>query len=110
MEGELGEPEPHGRKDRARPVSIEEILSRYTAGYWPYPDPAGDSLHWERKEVRAMIPLNEETVARALRLLRTIRPPYVTRQNRAVETVLARLSNEAVKPGTWIRGPVIPLY
>lgn len=57
-----------------------------------------------------MIPLTGETVARANRLLRTIRPPYAVRQNQAVETVLAHLSDEAVKPGTWVRGPVIALY
>jgi leucyl/phenylalanyl-tRNA--protein transferase len=91
-------------------MSIEEILSRYAAGYCPYADPSGDSLLWDRKEVRAMIPLTGETVARAVRLARTIRPPYAIRQNQNVESVLARLSDEHVKPGTWIRGPVIALY
>jgi len=91
-------------------MSIEEILSRYAAGYCPYSDPSEDSLLWDRKEVRAMIPLSGETVARASRLLRTIRPLYAIRQNQAVETVLARLSDEQVKPRTWIRGPVLKLY
>ena len=91
-------------------MNIEEILSRYTAGYCPYPDPSSDSLLWDRKEVRAMIPLTGENMARASRLLRTIRPPYALHQNQAVETVLAHLSDETVKPGTWIRGPVIALY
>jgi Leu/Phe-tRNA-protein transferase len=57
-----------------------------------------------------MIPLTGETVARAVRLLRTIRPPYAVRQNQAVETVLARLSDERVRPRTWVREPVIRLY
>ena len=110
MESELGQPEPNGRKDRAGAMSIEEILSRYTGGYCPYPHPSRDSLLWDRKEVRAMIPLTGETVARAVRLLRTIRPPYAVRQNQAVETVLARLSDERVRPRTWVREPVITLY
>jgi leucyl/phenylalanyl-tRNA--protein transferase len=91
-------------------MSIEEILARYTGGYTPYYHPPEDSLLWDRKEVRALIPLTPETVARAGRLSRTIRPPYAIRQNEAVETVLACLSDERVKRRTWVRGPVLKLY
>jgi leucyl/phenylalanyl-tRNA--protein transferase len=110
MESELGQPEPHGRKARAQPMNIEEILIRYTGGYTPYYHPPADSLFWDLKKVRALIPLTSETAERAGRLLRTIRPPYGMRQNEAVETVLACLSDERVKPRTWVRGPVLTLY
>src|SRR5438067_1785351 len=110
MESQLGQPEPHGWKDRAGAMSIEEILVRYTRGYTPYYHPPADSVLWDRKEVRALIPLTAETVARASRLSRTIRPRYAIRQNEAVETVLACLSDEGVKPRTWVRGPVLTLY
>src|SRR5947207_14925632 len=91
-------------------MSIEEILARYTGGYTPYYHPPADSLLWDWKEVRALILLTPETVARAGRLSRTIRPPYTIRQNEAVETVLTCLSDERVKPRTWVRGPVLTLY
>jgi leucyl/phenylalanyl-tRNA--protein transferase len=91
-------------------MSIEEILARYTGGYTPYYHPPDDSLLWDWREVRALIPLTSETVARAGRLSRTIRPPYAIRRNGAVETVLACLSDERVKPRTWVRGPVVALY
>jgi leucyl/phenylalanyl-tRNA--protein transferase len=91
-------------------MNIEQILARYTAGYCPYPDPSRDGLLWDRKEVRAMIPLNQETVARAARLLRTIRPPYTLQYNHAVDWVVAYLSDERFRPGTWVRGPVLTLY
>jgi len=110
MENELCQPDPRGGKDRAGAMSIEEILARYTGGYTPYYHPPEDSLLWDWKELRALIPLTPQTVARAIRLLRTIRPPYAIRQNEAVETVLACLSDERVKPQTWVRGPVLTLY
>jgi leucyl/phenylalanyl-tRNA---protein transferase len=91
-------------------MNIEEILARYMSGYTPYYRPQEDALRWDFKEVRALIPLTAETVARARRLLRTIRPPYVVRQNEAVETVLGHLSDERIRPQTWVRGPVISLY
>jgi leucyl/phenylalanyl-tRNA--protein transferase len=91
-------------------MNIEEILARYMSGYTPYYHPPEDALRWDFKEVRALIPLTAETVARARRLLRTIRPPYVIRQNEAVETVLGHLSDERIRPQTWVRGPVKSLY
>lgn len=91
-------------------MNIEQILARYSGGYTPYYHPPADALYWDWKEMRALIPLTAETVARARRLARTIRPPYAIRQNEAVETVLAHLSDERVKPQTWVRGPVIALY
>jgi leucyl/phenylalanyl-tRNA--protein transferase len=91
-------------------MNIEQILARYTAGYCPYPDPSRDALLWDRKEVRAMIPLNEETAARATRLLRTIRPPYVLQHNHAVESILAHLSDQQFRPATWVRGPILTVY
>ena len=91
-------------------MTIEEILSWYSRGYCPYPHPSGDGVRWERREMRGMIPLNEESVVRAVRLLRTIRSPYALRQNHAVETVLARLSDEQVRPRTWVQGAVLTLY
>jgi leucyl/phenylalanyl-tRNA--protein transferase len=91
-------------------MSIEEILARYTSGYTPYYHPPDDALRWDSKETRALIPLTAETVSRARRLSRTIRPPYVIRQNEAVETVLSHLSDERVRLQTWVRGPVVTLY
>src|SRR2546423_14518482 len=91
-------------------MNLEQILARYTGGYCPYPDPSRDALLWDRKEVRAIIPLNEETAARAAKLLRTVRPRYALQHNHAVEWVLAYLSDQQIRPETWVRGPVLTMY
>jgi leucyl/phenylalanyl-tRNA--protein transferase len=89
-------------------MSVEEILSWYSRGYCPYA--SGNDVRWERREMRGMIPLNEESVAHALRLLRAIRPQFTLQYDHAIGMVLEHLSDERVKPGTWVRGGVITLY
>jgi leucyl/phenylalanyl-tRNA--protein transferase len=87
------------------------ILQRYASGYFPMiddTDPAHPLFFWDRWPIRAILPINDDTLARARRLARRPRHRFVIRYNTAVEQILRHL--QRLKPRSWVRGEVLDLY
>jgi leucyl/phenylalanyl-tRNA---protein transferase len=90
-------------------VDILDIVSRYAAGYFPLYDEQGN-FYWERQALRAVIPVNQETVARARRLARRGRRQFEIRYTTAVEEVIAQLRRQEIKEHSWVQEEVVAIY
>ena len=96
----------------ARTADVMEIVSRYAAGYFPLYDLEG-RFYWERLGVRAVLPVNATTAARAGQLMRRSRGLFEMRYTTAVAEVIAHLRDAGeggVKSNSWVRGEVIRIY
>jgi leucyl/phenylalanyl-tRNA--protein transferase len=93
----------------ARRTDILEIVSRYAAGYFPLYDEDG-RFYWERLSVRAVIPVHDQTLARAKRLARRGKKRFEIRRTTAVDDVIEQLKSETVKADSWVREDVIAIY
>jgi leucyl/phenylalanyl-tRNA--protein transferase len=93
----------------ARRVDILDIVSRYAAGYFPLYDEEGN-FYWERQAVRAVIPVNEATVARARRLARRARKRFEIRYTTSIEEVIRQLQREEIKKQSWVKEEVVAIY
>lgn len=93
----------------SRLVNVVEILSRYAAGYFPLYDLEG-RFYWERLSIRAMIPVNADTAARARRLARRGRGRFEIRYSTAIEQVVAQLQREEIKRNSWVKEEVVKIY
>lgn len=98
-------------------TNLDAIIARYLAGF--YPDFAGGkTLFWERRQQRAVIMLNEQTVARARHMLKKdfkrgqakACQDYVVTYNTDILAVLSALSNEQIKANSWVQGEVMDIY
>ncbi len=90
--------------------SFRYILSKYLDGYYVMYDRGRNRFFWDREPWRAIIPLNEETCARARRMLSRIKPPFDIEEDRRTDEVLAALADERVKRHSWLQGEVIEIY
>ncbi len=90
------------------------LLHRYASGYFPMiddEDPAHPVFFWDRWPVRAVLPVNAQTAARARRMGRRAQGAggrFEIRYTTAVETVLGHL--QRVKEHSWVRGQVVDIY
>jgi leucyl/phenylalanyl-tRNA---protein transferase len=95
----------------ASPFNLLEVLQRYAAGYFPMiddEDPAHPVFFWDRWPIRAVLPLNAHTVARARRISRRAAPQFTIRYTTAVEKVLRHLKR--AKDHSWVQGQVVDIY
>jgi len=93
----------------ARQVNIAEILTRYVSGYFPLYDLEGE-FFWERLSIRAMIPVNPDTAARARRLARRGRHRFEIRHNTVTWDVVTLLQREDIKRNSWVQEEVVKIY
>lgn len=93
----------------ARLANVVDILNRYAAGYFPLYDLEGN-FYWERLAIRAMIPVDERTIARARRLARRGKNRFEIRYNTAVEEVIRELQREEIKRNSWVKEEVVKIY
>ena len=100
---------------RSPTVDVLEVLSRYAAGYFPLYDLEGN-FYWERFPVRAIIPVNDHTLALAKKMYRRAAftkaqtPRFQIRYTTSVEEVIAYLRQENVKPNSWVKEQVVAIY
>lgn len=85
------------------------ILVRYATGFFPLYDPA-NRFYWERLPVRAVIPVNDDTLKAADKLSRRSRHRFTLRRTHNVPAIVTLLRDPAVKPRTWVRAEVVALY
>ena len=96
----------------ANPKTTLEVMQKYAAGYFPMydsDDAQAQKFYWDRWPVRGIIPLTDDTLARARRLSkRAEKEPFEIRYTTAVEEVIAQLGK--VKEHSWVRGQVVDIY
>jgi leucyl/phenylalanyl-tRNA--protein transferase len=93
-------------------MDVLEVVSRYVAGYFPLYDP-WDRFYWERLAVRAVVPVNAATAAKAQRLARRAAKRFEIRYTTAPSQVIHLLRDTAVggvKEHSWVRGEVLQIY
>ncbi len=93
----------------ARPTDLMEVVTRYAAGYFPLYDAAG-RFYWERPNLRAILPVNPETVERADRLSRRHHKKFQIRYTTAIDTVIGHLRDESIKQNSWVKKEVVAIY
>jgi len=95
-------------------VDVLDVLTRYAAGYFPMtdeddPDAADQpAFYWDRSPLRAILPLNAQTAARARRMARRAAGHFTIRYSTAVEKVIRHLRH--VRDHSWVQGQVIDIY
>jgi leucyl/phenylalanyl-tRNA--protein transferase len=94
---------------RSPTADVLEVLSRYAAGYFPLYDPFG-RFYWERLSIRAFIPINDQTLARARQVGQRKKNTFELRYTTAVDEVIQHLRAEQVKPNSWVREHVVAIY
>src|SRR4051812_25392853 len=90
-------------------VQLMEILARYVEGYFPLYDVEGE-FYWERLDVRAVIPVNAATVARARRLGKRSIARFEIRYSTALDEMLVHLQDERVKANSWVKPEIVAIY
>jgi leucyl/phenylalanyl-tRNA---protein transferase len=91
----------------AAPVDVLDVIRRYATGWFPLFDDRG-RFYWERLENRAVLPLDQQALARARRVGRRGRNRFDIRFTTAVEAVLDHL--QIVRSNTWVKGQVVDIY
>ena len=86
-----------------------DVLNRYVAGYFPLYDPWG-RFYWERLGVRAVLTVDEETIAKARKLGARGRKRFEIRYNTALAEIIAHLQDERVKENSWVKREVVQIY
>jgi len=95
-------------------IDLQDVLTRYTAGYFPMTDmddadpSAKPVFYWDRWPIRAVLPLNDQSVARARRMARRAERQFTIRHTTAVEKVLRHLKH--AKDHSWVQGQVVEIY
>jgi leucyl/phenylalanyl-tRNA---protein transferase len=89
---------------------LDSILAKYLEGFYVMYDRGGNRFFWDREPWRAIIPLDNEAQRRAVRMLSRIKPPVRVVQDQHTDAVLAALSDDRVKPYSWLRGEVLEIY
>jgi leucyl/phenylalanyl-tRNA---protein transferase len=92
-----------------RKVDVLEVVSRYASGYFPLYD-MQNRFYWERLSVRAAVPVDEDAVLKADRMMRRARGLFEIRYSTAVEQVIADLQKEEIKAHSWVREEVVGVY
>ena len=92
-------------------INVPEVLARYAAGYFPMTDEdASDdasepAFYWDRWTIRAILPVNAQTAARARRMAHRAAGQFTIRYSTAVEKVIRHL--QRVRDHSWVQGQVI---
>jgi leucyl/phenylalanyl-tRNA--protein transferase len=89
---------------------VGEILRCYLSGFYPYWDEDVGKFYWDCNPRRTYVHLNAKTEKKARSLLKSVSQRFDVTEEKHVEEVLAALSNEKIKPNTWVQGPVIDVY
>lgn len=90
--------------------SFQFILSKYLDGYYVMYDRGRGRFFWDRESYRAIIPLDEDSEKKAVRMLSRIKPPFDIVEDHNTDAVLATLADDRVKRHSWLRGEVLQIY
>src|SRR5437762_2790630 len=96
-----------GGMSKDGPVDVVSVVSRYAAGWFPLFDER-ERFFWERPEQRAIMRLDEQTLAHARRMARRGGKRFEVRFTTAVEAVLQDL--QTVRENSWVKGEVVEIY
>ncbi|MCC6873368.1 MAG: hypothetical protein IT378_03590 [Sandaracinaceae bacterium] len=109
-EGQDGAPGARPVLDRQRVGNLASILRMYRLGFYPYFERRTERFYWDIQGSRSFIPVTVQTLAKAKRLARSVKQDLRFAFSEHTTAVLQLLSDDAIKPETWVRGPVLDVY
>lgn len=90
--------------------TFEFIMAQLSQAYFPYLSFDTGHFCWARGETRTVVWLNDKTVAKAGKMLRKISRKYTITENESSDEILALLSDDRYKAGSWVKDEVTEIY